>query len=108
VRLVAPGADLAEVRRIQHACALARDMVNTPANDMGPHQMESIAREIAESNGATVTVTTGAELLADNYPAVHAVGRAATGERAPADRGDALDGRRERAAARRHRQGRRL
>ncbi len=83
-RLVAPdGADLAELHAVAHACALARDMVNTPANDMGPRQMETIAREVAESFGARISVVTGDRLLEENYPAVHAVGRAATAERAP-------------------------
>ncbi|MBO9707039.1 MAG: leucyl aminopeptidase family protein [Caulobacter sp.] len=83
-RLVAPeGADLAEVRALAHACALARDMVNTPANDMGPLQIETIAREIAEQYGAAFAVVVGDDLLAANYPAVHAVGRAAVPARAP-------------------------
>ena len=82
-RLLAEGADVAEVRHVAHACALARDMVNTPANDMGPLQIETIAREIAEQYGAQITVTTGEGLLEANYPAVHAVGRAAVAERAP-------------------------
>ena len=83
VRLVAPDADLAEVRRVVHAAAMARDMVNTPANLMGPRQMEAVAREVAENAGATVSVTTGHALLEAGYPAVHAVGRGATAERAP-------------------------
>ena len=83
-RLVAAeGVDVAQVRSIAHACALARDMVNTPPNDMGPLQIETIAREIAEQFGATITVTTGEGLLEANYPAVHAVGRAAVPERGP-------------------------
>ena len=82
-RLVAEGVDVAEVRQIAHACALARDMVNTPANDLGPLQIETIAREIAEQYGAQITVTTGEGLLEANYPAIHAVGRAATAERGP-------------------------
>ena len=83
-RLVAPvGADVAEAREIAHACALARDMVNTPANDMGPLQIETIAREIAERHGATLSVVTGDALLAENYPSIHAVGRAADPSRAP-------------------------
>ena len=82
-KLVAEGCDLGEVRQVAHACALARDMVNTPANDMGPLQVETIAREIAEQHGATITVITGDCLLEANYPAVHAVGRAAVPERAP-------------------------
>ena len=84
VRLVAPdGVDVAEISRIAAACALAREMVDTPAADMGPLQIETIAREIAESAGAEITVTTGDALLEDNYPAVHAVGRAAAPHRAP-------------------------
>src|SRR5690606_35700801 len=83
-RLVAPaGVDVEGVRRIAAACALAREMVDTPAADMGPLQIETIAREIAESHGATITVTVGDALLEANYPAIHAVGRAATAQRAP-------------------------
>ncbi|OYX75344.1 MAG: aminopeptidase [Brevundimonas sp. 32-68-21] len=84
VRLVAPeGLDVAETSRIVAACALAREMVDTPAADMGPLQIETIAREIAESAGAAITVTEGDALLEANYPAVHAVGRAAAPHRAP-------------------------
>jgi leucyl aminopeptidase len=83
-RLVAAeGVDVAEVTAVAHACALARDMVNTPANDMGPLQIETIAREIAEQHGATIAVVTGHDLLEAGYPAVHAVGRAADPSRAP-------------------------
>ena len=83
-RLVADdGVDLAEIRAVAHACALARDMVNTPANDLGPLQIETIAREIAEHHGATIAVVTGDDLLEQNYPAIHAVGRAAVPARAP-------------------------
>ncbi|PXA92674.1 aminopeptidase [Caulobacter sp. D4A] len=83
-RLVAAeGVDLSEVSAIAHACALARDMVNSPANAMGPRQIETIAREIAEQFGASFSVVTGDDLLTEGYPAVHAVGRAAVPERAP-------------------------
>ncbi|WP_436356767.1 leucyl aminopeptidase family protein [Brevundimonas sp. CEF1] len=83
-RLVAPaGLDLAETLNIAAAAALAREMVDTPAADMGPLQIETIAREIAQSAGAVLTVTTGDALLEENYPAVHAVGRAAAPHRAP-------------------------
>jgi leucyl aminopeptidase len=75
--------DLEAVERIAHACALARDMVNTPANDMGPRQIETIAGEIAEAYGAQLVVAAGEDLLEANYPAVHAVGRAAVADRAP-------------------------
>lgn len=83
-RLVADeNVDLDEIHAVAHACALARDMVNTPANDMGPLQIETIAREIAERHGATLDVVVGDDLLERNYPAVHAVGRAAVPARAP-------------------------
>jgi leucyl aminopeptidase len=85
-RLVLPeGADGHEARAVVHACALARDMVNTPANDMGPRQIETIAREIAEQFGAKIAVVVGDDLLPEgqNYPAIHAVGRAAAPHRAP-------------------------
>lgn len=83
-RLAAPaGLDLTEALNIAAAAALAREMVDTPAADMGPLQIETIAREIAQSAGATLTVTTGDALLDASYPAVHAVGRAAAPHRAP-------------------------
>ena len=82
-RLLADGADVTEVRQVARACALARDMINTPANDMGPLQIETIAREIAEQHGARITVVQGDGLLEGNYPAIHAVGRAADAARAP-------------------------
>jgi leucyl aminopeptidase len=82
-RLVVEGVDLAETRNLAQACALARDLVNTPANDMGPVQLEMAAREIAETFGAAISVVAGDDLLTQNYPAVHAVGRAADPKRAP-------------------------
>ena len=84
VRLVAPeGFEAAEAGRIAAACTLAREMVDTPAADMGPLQMETIAREIAEAHGASIAVVTGDALLEETYPAIHAVGRAAAPHRAP-------------------------
>lgn len=83
-RLVIPeGVDADEVHRIAAAATLVREMVDTPAADMGPLQIETIAREIAEAHGAAFEVTTGDALLEANYPAVHAVGRAADPRRAP-------------------------
>ena len=83
-RLIAPaGADVARVRALAGACAFARDMINTPANDMGPAEIETIARDLAQSRGASISVIAGDDLLAAGYPAVHAVGRAATAARAP-------------------------
>ncbi|HEY7852401.1 MAG TPA: leucyl aminopeptidase family protein, partial [Caulobacteraceae bacterium] len=80
---LAPGLGAGETRELAHAAALARDMINTPANDMGPLQVETIAREIAEAHGAAIEVTVGDDLLEAGYPAVHAVGRAASPARAP-------------------------
>jgi len=81
--IVTEGVDIEDVLRIGAACALVREMVDTPAADMGPLQIETIAREIAGSGDATFSVIEGNALLEENYPAVHAVGRAATPLRAP-------------------------
>ena len=72
------GDDLA---RTVEAVFLARDLINTPANDMGPGELEEAARALASHHGATVRVVVGDDLLSENYPLVHAVGRAAA--RAP-------------------------
>jgi leucyl aminopeptidase len=83
-RLVVPeGVNLAALDNFAGACAMARDMVNTPANDMGPQRIQSLAAEVAEAHGAKMTVVTGDALIEAGYPAVHAVGRAAVAERAP-------------------------
>ena len=58
-----------------------RDWVNTPTEDMGPQQLEDAARALADAHGAQVEAITGDELLKQNFPAIHAVGRAS--HRAP-------------------------
>src|SRR5258708_2418492 len=63
------------------AVRLVRDLVNTPTEDMGPEHLSDIAREQAETFGGEFDERVGDELLARNFPAVHAVGRAAA--RAP-------------------------
>jgi leucyl aminopeptidase len=81
-RLVAPvGVDAARLERIAAAEALTRDLINTPAEDMGPDALEAAARNLAGAFGAEIAVTSGAELLSANFPLIHAVGRAAA--RAP-------------------------
>jgi leucyl aminopeptidase len=70
------GADAAEVDRQVEAATLARDLINTPANDLGPDALEAAAHDFARRNGMTIAVTTGEELLAANFPMIHAVGRA--------------------------------
>jgi leucyl aminopeptidase len=60
---------------------LARDLINTPANDMGPAELEEAARALATKHGASVRAIVGDDLLGENFPLIHAVGRAAA--RAP-------------------------
>ena len=55
---------------------LVRDLINTPAGDMGPAEMAAAASDIAAQHGAEITVITGDALLEQNYPSIHAVGRA--------------------------------
>ncbi len=77
-RLIAPvSADIAAARRAAAAAALVKDLVNTPAGDMTPEALEQAAREIAETYGAEVSSIIGDDLLTENFPMVHAVGRAA-------------------------------
>jgi leucyl aminopeptidase len=81
-QLVAPtGVDAARLERIAAAEALTRDLINTPAEDMGPDALEAAARDLAGAFGAEIAVITGDDLLSANLPLIHAVGRAAA--RAP-------------------------
>ncbi|MGD9739790.1 MAG: M17 family metallopeptidase [Bauldia sp.] len=83
VRLVVPeGADAAELTRIVAATTLARDLINTPANDMGPADLANAVIAAAKPHGATVEVTIGDD-LATGFPLIHGVGAAATDARAP-------------------------
>lgn len=75
--LVAPeGIDAARLEAIAAGEALTRDLINTPASDMGPHELEDAAQALAGEFGAKVEVTEGDALLSDNFPMIHAVGRA--------------------------------
>ena len=76
-------ADRAAVTRAAEATHLVRNLVNAPANDMGPGDLAQAARALARRHHARMTEIVGAALLKKGYPAVHAVGRAATSERAP-------------------------
>lgn len=75
------GVDAARIRAQAAGEYLTRDLTNTPANDMGPDDLEAAARALVDEVGATITVTTGPDLLDANLPMIHAVGRAA--EQAP-------------------------
>jgi leucyl aminopeptidase len=57
---------------------LGRDLINTPASDMGPADVEAAARLLAERHGASISVVIGDDLLAQNFPMIHAVGRASS------------------------------
>lgn len=75
--LVAPdGVDATRLEAIAAGEALARDLINTPASDMGPDELEAAARALAEAFGAQMSVTAGDDLLEGNFPMIHAVGRA--------------------------------
>lgn len=82
VLLTGEPARIDETVALAEAVALVRDMVNTPAADMGPGEIEAEARRVGEAGGATVTVTSG-DALEQGYPLIHAVGRAAIRARAP-------------------------
>lgn len=76
--LVEQGTMLDRAVRAIAASWLARDLVNTPANDMGPDAIEAAAAKLAKAHKATIKVTRGDDLLKANLPMVHAVGRAST------------------------------
>ncbi len=75
------GADAVRAPAIVEAVGMGRDLINTPASDLGPAELEAAARRLAERHGATFACTVGDDLLAANFPMIHAVGRAS--ERAP-------------------------
>jgi leucyl aminopeptidase len=79
--VVPPGVDAEEVSRIAEGVFLARDLVNTPSNDMGPEELAAAARDLAKKHGAKISFIVGDALLKANYPLIHAVGRASV--RAP-------------------------
>lgn len=66
----------AEVNRQVEAVFLTRDLINTPANDMGPNALEAAFRKLARNHKAKVSVVKGEDLLSKNFSMVHAVGRA--------------------------------
>ncbi|MGB3722276.1 MAG: leucyl aminopeptidase family protein [Pacificimonas sp.] len=83
VLLLADERLVVETGRIAGAQALVRDLVNTPAEDMGPAELEAAIRAEGGEFGAKVSAVTGDALLTENYPAIHAVGRAAAAGREP-------------------------
>jgi leucyl aminopeptidase len=77
VRLVPPdGVDIADINRMAEAASLARDLINTPSNDMGPEELASAAQALATRYGASFNAIVGDELTRQNFPLIHAVGMA--------------------------------
>ena len=69
-------ADRGRAAAIVNGVAFGRDLINTPSNDMGPAEIEEAARTLAKAHGAKITSVVGDDLLAKNFPLIHAVGRA--------------------------------
>jgi len=74
-------ADRAEVERIVKGVFLARDLINTPCEDMGPEHLADAVLTVAKAHEATAHVIAGDDLLRHNFPTIHIVGRASS--RAP-------------------------
>ncbi|SHK30063.1 leucyl aminopeptidase [Bradyrhizobium lablabi] len=82
VRLVPPdGIDATDITRMADAACLARDLINTPSNDMGPEELAQAAEQLAKRFGANFNCIVGDELIRQNFPLIHAVGMASS--RAP-------------------------
>lgn len=75
------GVDAARLEAIAAGEALTRDLINTPAADMGPEALEAAAQGLSDAHDAEMSVTRGQDLLDQNFPMIHTVGRAA--EQAP-------------------------
>ncbi|MEL7027857.1 MAG: leucyl aminopeptidase family protein [Pseudomonadota bacterium] len=75
-KLLAPaGVDIRRIERIAEGVRLARDLINTPANDLGPAELADAAAAVAERHGASFTAVEGAD-LEEGFPLIEAVGRA--------------------------------
>lgn len=70
------GVDGAELSRIAEGVTLARDLINTPANDLGPAELADATQALATRHGAAFSVIVGGDLLKQNFPLIHAVGHA--------------------------------
>ena len=82
VLLTGEPARIEETVRLALATAKVRDLVNTPAADLGPAELEAEAHALAKAHGATVAVTKG-DALVKGYPMIHTVGQAAAKGREP-------------------------
>ncbi|MBV8849396.1 MAG: leucyl aminopeptidase family protein [Methylobacteriaceae bacterium] len=76
-RLVVPDhVDREQLQYIAAAVARGRDLINTPTNDLGPQALEEAIVALADEHGSSCTIVRGDDLLAKNFPLIHAVGRA--------------------------------
>ena len=73
-----PNADVQFVALAAESSRMARDWINTPAQDLGPAALAAAARKLAERHHAAYREWVGEDLLAQNFPAIHAVGRASS------------------------------
>lgn len=69
--------DRAHIDRLNRAVYAARHLINTPAADMGPEALQAAVQNLAERHKAKLEIVCGDDLLTENYPMIHAVGRAA-------------------------------
>jgi leucyl aminopeptidase len=79
--IIPANANVDRVRAIVEAVHFGRDLINTPASDLGPGELEQAARLLADKHRAAISVIVGNDLLQKNFPLIHAVGRASS--RAP-------------------------
>lgn len=77
------GVDAGRLEAIVAGASLTRDLINTPAEDMGPAEIEAALRVVAAAHGAEISAITGDALLAERLTLIHAVGRASGPDRAP-------------------------
>lgn len=82
VLLTQEAAGIEQLVRVAEATATVRDLVDTPAADLGPAALETAAKSLAKEYGAKIEVTTG-DALAQGYPMIAAVGQGAAADRAP-------------------------
>ena len=80
VMLLPEGVDAARLLALAEGEFLTRDLINTPASDMGPDELEAAFLGLAARFGAVATVVRGEDLLTQNFPMIHAVGRASPRE----------------------------
>ena len=79
VLVVGESEELGRAKALLEGIYLARDLVNTPADDLGPEALAGVAQELAKTFGADISIIEGQDLLKEGFPAVYAVGRAGAG-----------------------------